>query len=377
MDPRLDIGAHGGRRRQDPNNGLQPKQGALGKRESRGERMGTVAPEQPGGERGGIVAMEKGMDVEVPLRDHHGSDAIEEESEGAKNDDDMTTSRDRAVSNADLSKGDKSLRAVSSSFSNESKNKGGGGSSVGVSEATTTTARGGGGFKESPGVITNEGSVSVGDTMESEKGELFFDPRLPWCLATLSFVSFYSPYIRSHPPLVSVQAPPTLPISHPSNPTMKTWTATPAPIPIRRGGSSSRFRAWTRTSSYSFRCAVPTPTASDVQFQHYDSEHPPYCEQERRIDRHHPHRGGEGRRRRQGQGRGRRDPRRGRRRSHSQTASSPIVPRRSAPRSIQPLADVEEEVPKATTMAATAAGESKQEIPSINAVHPFHKIQQA
>ena len=43
----------------------------------------------------------------------------------------------------------------------------------------------------------------------------------------------------------------------------------------------------------------------------------------------------------------------------------------------QPLADVEEEVPKATTMAATATGESKQEIPSINAVHPFHKIQQA
>jgi len=133
-------------------------------------------------------------------------------------------SRDRAVSNADLSKGDKSLRAVSSSFSNESNNKGSGGSSVGVSETTTTTARGGGGFKESPGVITNEGSVSVGDSMESEKG----------------------------------QAPPPLPISHPSNPTMKIWTATPAPIPIRRGGSSSRFRAWTRTSSYSFRCAVPT-----------------------------------------------------------------------------------------------------------------------
>ena len=40
-------------------------------------------------------------------------------------------------------------------------------------------ARGGGGFKESPGVITNEGSVSVGDSMEIEKGELFFDPRLP------------------------------------------------------------------------------------------------------------------------------------------------------------------------------------------------------
>ena len=71
--------------------------------------MGTVAPEQAGGERGGIVAMEKGMDVEVPLRDRHGSDTIEEESEGAKNDDDMTTSRDRAVSNTDLSKGDKSL----------------------------------------------------------------------------------------------------------------------------------------------------------------------------------------------------------------------------------------------------------------------------
>ena len=105
MDPRLDIGAHGGRRRQDPNNGLQPKQGALGKRESRGERMGTVAPEQAGGERGGIVAMEKGMDVEVPLRDHHGSDAIEEESEGAKNDDDMTTSRDCAVRRQEPSSG--------------------------------------------------------------------------------------------------------------------------------------------------------------------------------------------------------------------------------------------------------------------------------